>query len=207
VKGSSFLPALSSHAPKRAAVTRLAVVVAIALPLLAPALSASATTPLTVLASQTAAPVTAVATPAKAVVPAPAVVTHATTTPVTSRATVARTTLAVRAVAEARRHFGAPYQWGATGPRRFDCSGLTSYVFARLGVHLPRTAAAQYWAIRHVAPSHKRVGDLIFKYSSSGAIYHVGIYAGNGRMIAATHTGDVVRYSPVAGRYKVGRVR
>jgi cell wall-associated NlpC family hydrolase len=217
VKGS-FLPALPSRALSSRAsssralsprvLSRFAVVAAVALPLLAPALAASASTPLTVLAGQRAVVVTtavAGATTTATVVPTSAVAIHATARVVT-RAPVVRTTLGVRAITEARKHFGAPYRWGATGPRSFDCSGLTHYVFARLGVRLPRTAAAQYSAIHHIAPSHKRVGDLIFKYNSGG-IYHVGIYAGNGRMIAATHTGDVVRYSPVSGRYKVGRVR
>jgi cell wall-associated NlpC family hydrolase len=207
VKGSFYLPALASRVLSSRVLSRFAVVTAVALPLLAPALTASATTPLTVLAGQRAVvATTAVAGATTAtVVPTTAVAVHATAR-VVSRAPVVRTTLGVRAITEARKHFGAPYRWGATGPRSFDCSGLTHYVFARLGVRLPRTAAAQYSAIHHIAPSHKRVGDLIFKYNSSG-IYHVGIYAGNGRMIAATHTGDVVRYSPVAGRYKVGRVR
>lgn len=124
-----------------------------------------------------------------------------------SRSVVIRTKVAfgARVIAKARTHYGKPYKWGATGPSRFDCSGFTGYVFRQVGKNLPRTSRQQYAASRKVAPSAKRVGDLIFKYDGSGRIYHVGIYAGNGRMWAATSSGDIVRMQAVSGRYKVGR--
>jgi cell wall-associated NlpC family hydrolase len=124
-----------------------------------------------------------------------------------ARARIVRTTFAQRVLTEARKHYGAPYRWGATGPSRFDCSGFTGYVFRKVGKHLPRTSRSQYAHTIHVSHAHKRLGDLIFRYSSSGRIYHVGIYAGGGKMINATHTGDVVRTSSIGGRYRVGRVR
>ena len=112
----------------------------------------------------------------------------------------------VRVVREAARHHGAPYQYGAAGPYRFDCSGFTLYVFGRFGISLPHNAAAQWDDTRHVAPSRKQVGDLIF-FHRSGGIYHVGIYAGHGEMWAATHSGDVVRLESIyAAPYLVGRV-
>ena len=126
----------------------------------------------------------------------------------TSRAIVisAGSTLGERALAEVRRHKGAPYAWGATGPRTFDCSGLTVYVFRRLGHPLPRTAAEQAHATRRVADSAKRPGDLIFTFHGS-TIGHVGIYAGGSQMWAAVQTGDVVRLQSFSGRaYVVGRV-
>jgi cell wall-associated NlpC family hydrolase len=113
--------------------------------------------------------------------------------------------IGVRILAEAARHIGAPYVYGATGPRSFDCSGLTQYVLARLGISLPRTAAEQYGAVRHVANGDKRIGDLIFFRLGGGGIDHVGIYAGNNQMVVAPKTGDHVRYEAIWTSYSVGR--
>lgn len=119
----------------------------------------------------------------------------------------ATTNLGTRAVAEASRYRGAPYQWGAVGPTRFDCSGLTDYVFGRLGHRLPRTAASQYGALRHVSAAAKQAGDLVFFHDGGGYIYHVGIYAGRNQMWAATKPGDVVRLETIwTSSYYVGRV-
>jgi cell wall-associated NlpC family hydrolase len=113
--------------------------------------------------------------------------------------------LGQRILSEAARHLGAPYVYGATGPSAFDCSGLTQYVFGRLGVALPRTAAEQYAAMRHVANADKRVGDLIFFRLGGGGIDHVGIYAGNNQIVVAPKTGDRVRYQTIWTSYSVGR--
>jgi cell wall-associated NlpC family hydrolase len=96
-------------------------------------------------------------------------------------------------VAEAARHQGKPYQYGATGPDRFDCSGYTLYVYRRFGRYLPRTSSMQRGATRRIARSDRRPGDLVFFHSSSGSVYHVGIYAGNGEYWAAPRTGLTVR--------------
>lgn len=108
-------------------------------------------------------------------------------------------------VAEAARHAGAPYVYGATGPSTFDCSGFTGYVYRRLGVSLPRTSSQQAAAAPRVPNDQKDLGDLIFFYNSGG-VYHVGIYAGNNTMWAAPHTGDVVRQQTIySSSYFVGR--
>jgi cell wall-associated NlpC family hydrolase len=114
--------------------------------------------------------------------------------------------LGERAVREAARHLGAPYVYGATGPTAFDCSGFTGYVFARLGVRLPRTAAEQYDAVRHVSVADRQIGDLIFFRLGGGRIDHVGIYAGNDQIVVAPKTGDHVRYERIWTSYTVGRV-
>jgi cell wall-associated NlpC family hydrolase len=115
-------------------------------------------------------------------------------------------TLAERVLAEARRHKGAPYSYGAAGPYRFDCSGFTMYVFGRFGIHLPHSSSAQAGVARRIPDDQKRPGDLIFTYRG-GTIGHVGIYAGGTQMWAAVETGDVVRLEDLAGRaYQVGRV-
>jgi cell wall-associated NlpC family hydrolase len=120
--------------------------------------------------------------------------------------TVTVSALGQQAVTEAARHKGAPYQYGAVGPTRFDCSGFTRYVWGRLGKSLPHNSAQQYGVVRHVAKSDRRVGDLIFIYEGGG-IHHVGIYAGNGYMWHAPKTGDVVKKAPIwTQAYYVGRV-
>ncbi|WP_431040680.1 C40 family peptidase [Streptomyces sp. P1-3] len=100
--------------------------------------------------------------------------------------------VSVRALKVAASKKGAPYQWGAVGPRRFDCSGLTLYSFKRAGKQLPRTAAQQYNHTRHVKASARRRGDLVFFHAGSH-VYHVGIYAGHGRIWHSPKTGAVVR--------------
>ena len=104
-------------------------------------------------------------------------------------------------LASSRR--GSPYRWGATGPRAFDCSGLTSWTFRRVGKRLPRTAHAQYRASRKISRRSARPGDLVF-YGGRHK-YHVGIYAGNGRMWHAPRRGDVVKLSRVRRGASYGR--
>ncbi|HZG93368.1 MAG TPA: NlpC/P60 family protein [Mycobacteriales bacterium] len=94
---------------------------------------------------------------------------------------------------EAARHQGKPYQYGAIGPDRFDCSGYTMYVYRRVGKSLPRTSSMQRGATRRIARSERRPGDLIFFHNSSGSVYHVGIYAGSGEFWASPRTGLTVR--------------
>lgn len=110
------------------------------------------------------------------------------------------------AVAEAARHAGKPYVFGATGPNAFDCSGFVQYVYRRVGVSLPRTSAQQAAAARPVSQSSKRLGDLII-FRSSGRVTHVGIYAGNGTMWVARRSGTTVtRQRIYTTSYSVGRV-
>lgn len=109
-------------------------------------------------------------------------------------------------VQEASRHNGAPYQYGAAGPSRFDCSGFTMYVASRFGRHLSHSAAEQYDQVAHVPAGRQQPGDLIF-FHDGGSIYHVGFYAGNGKIWAATHTGDYVRLENIySSSYYVGRL-
>lgn len=127
----------------------------------------------------------------------------------------------VLAAALAQR--GVPYSWGGgtkdgpstgiccspsgksgAGISGFDCSGLTLYAFARAGVSLPRTAAEQAARGTRIpaarGTSALRPGDLVFYAYAPGldaTIYHVGIYAGNGRMVNAARPGTTVRLDPV----------
>ncbi|MEU5365139.1 C40 family peptidase [Streptomyces sp. NPDC005925] len=102
---------------------------------------------------------------------------------------------------------GAPYRWGATGPHRFDCSGLTLYAYRKAGKKLPRTAAQQYNRTRHISASSRKAGDLVF-FHSGRYIYHVGIYAGGNRIWHAPKSGAVVRLERIWSRGAwYGRVR
>ena len=112
-----------------------------------------------------------------------------------------------RAVAVALAQLGSPYQWGAQGPDRFDCSGLTSFAYAAAGVAIPRTSAAQFAAYvgaRPVDPVHLVPGDLVFFGSP---IHHVGMYVGRGLMVEAPHTGAVVRTASIWRPDYAGAVR
>ncbi|MEK6441170.1 NlpC/P60 family protein [Pseudonocardia sp. T1-2H] len=101
----------------------------------------------------------------------------------------------VEALRAAATRLGKPYVWGASGPNSFDCSGLTSWAFNRVGVTLPRSSSAQSTVGRSVSWSDMQPGDLVFYYSP---VSHVGIYAGGGKMINAPQSGDVVKYQTVS---------
>ncbi|GAA1887204.1 C40 family peptidase [Streptomyces durmitorensis] len=102
---------------------------------------------------------------------------------------------------------GSPYGYGAAGPNRFDCSGLTLYSFKRTGKKLPRTAAQQYNKTRHVSASKRSRGDLVF-FHSGRSVYHVGIYAGKGKIWHAPKRGTVVRLEKIWTKsVSYGRVR
>lgn len=98
-------------------------------------------------------------------------------------------------LAEAKKHLGKQYVWGATGPNTFDCSGFTQYVYKKCGVSLTRTTYTQVKGIgTYVAPGNEKPGDLVF-FGSLKSPHHVGIYVGNGIFIHAPQTGDVVKYT------------
>ncbi|MEU4691207.1 NlpC/P60 family protein [Actinoplanes sp. NPDC023714] len=100
-------------------------------------------------------------------------------------------------LAEAKKHKGSLYKYGAAGPKRFDCSGFTKYVYKKAaGKKLPHKANSQQKYGTKVAKSKKKVGDLIvFRNGSYG--YHAGIYAGNGYIYDSPHTGARV------GKHKI----
>ena len=100
---------------------------------------------------------------------------------------------------------GVPYRFAAASPgQAFDCSGLTMWAWAQAGVSLPHFAASQYGMLPHVPLDQLQPGDLVFFYSD---LHHVGLYIGNGMMVQAPRTGDVVKVSPLAGRNLVGAAR
>jgi peptidoglycan DL-endopeptidase CwlO len=99
-----------------------------------------------------------------------------------------RASRGAKVVATAKAQLGKWYRYGASGPRNFDCSGLTMYAFRSVGLHLPHNANSQKSYGHAVSRSAARPGDLIiFLHGSHG--YHVAIYAANGYMIDAPHSG------------------
>ena len=96
------------------------------------------------------------------------------------------------AVSYARAALGSPYVYGATGPRAFDCSGLTQAAWRAAGVAIPRTSQAQWAGLRHVPASQVRPGDIVV-YSGAG---HVALYVGGGRIIEAPRPGKSVQTAP-----------
>src|SRR3954470_4170910 len=94
----------------------------------------------------------------------------------------------------ALRYLGVPYVWGGASPSGFDCSGLTMYAYAQVGVYLPHNAAMQYGMGHPVAQSQLEPGDLVF----FNGLSHVGMYIGGGRFVPAPPTGDVVKISSLS---------
>src|SRR6478672_1163481 len=111
-------------------------------------------------------------------------------------------------IRRAGSQMGVPYSWGGgtlTGPGPgvdydegkigFDCSGLTRYAFAGVGVQIPKYSGDQFNTGRPIAPSQAKRGDLIF-YGPGGS-QHVAIYLGGGRMLEASGSAGKVTVSPV----------
>jgi cell wall-associated NlpC family hydrolase len=114
---------------------------------------------------------------------------------------------AARVLAVAASLKGSPYQFGAAGPYRFDCSGYTMYVYRKAaGKNLPHNANLQQYSGKHVAQGSKRAGDLIV-FRSGGYGTHAAIYAGGGYMWAAPHTGARVQKQKIySSSYVVRRI-
>ena len=99
---------------------------------------------------------------------------------------------------EAEKHLGKPYVYGSNGPDTFDCSSFVCWAFTHSGVlDMPRTSAQEVYNryCEYIEPEEARAGDLVFfqgTYNSHSLITHIGIYAGNGRMI---HAGSPVEYT------------
>jgi cell wall-associated NlpC family hydrolase len=102
-------------------------------------------------------------------------------------------TQAGKAVQFAYAQLGKPYQWGATGPGSYDCSGLVQAAWAAAGVNIPRDTYQQWAALPHIATSAIEPGDLLY-YDGVG---HVAMYVGDGYIIDAPQTGMDVQKLPM----------
>jgi cell wall-associated NlpC family hydrolase len=114
------------------------------------------------------------------------------------------------AIAAALSKLGSPYVWGDEGPSSFDCSGLLQWSYLEAGLLLPRVSSDQYFASTPVPTDQMQPGDLIvYAYDTSdpATIHHITMYIGNGQMVHAPRTGEVVQVVPVyyEGLYGVAR--
>ncbi len=113
------------------------------------------------------------------------------------------------AVVEKRSHLlrdvrlvlGRPYRWGAAGPGAFDCSGLVVWLYARVGMRLPRQALAQGRGGMHVR-DHLLTGDvLLFRSAASPSGWHTGLYVGKGVYVHAPGRGKSVCLSSLRNSF------
>ncbi|GAA3094739.1 C40 family peptidase [Streptosporangium carneum] len=105
---------------------------------------------------------------------------------------------------------GRPYVWGAEGPDTFDCSGLVQWAYGQAGVKVPRVTHQQFVSGPQISLAQAQPGDLLFwrhDPTNPGYVSHVAIYWGNGMMLHAPRTGDVVKLVPVSTRNFAGAVR
>jgi cell wall-associated NlpC family hydrolase len=110
-------------------------------------------------------------------------------------------TVALRAALTQR---GKPYIWGAAGPDSYDCSGLVEWAFAQEGISLPHYTGSLWNSGMHVSKANLEPGDLVFFFAD---ISHVGLYLGNGLMVDAPSSGQVVQVQQVFWNDYVGAVR
>jgi cell wall-associated NlpC family hydrolase len=110
----------------------------------------------------------------------------------------APTAAAQKAVNAALSKLGSAYVWGATGPGTFDCSGLMQWAYKQAGITLPRTSAAQATFGTPVSRDQLQPGDLVAYYSP---VSHIGMYLGDGKMVHAPTSGDVVKISSLQSQY------
>ena len=118
-------------------------------------------------------------------------------------AVAASSSLGQQVVDYAKQYLGTPYVYGGNGPNSFDCSGYTSYVYRHFGYTLNRTASGQLSNGTSVSKSELQPGDLVFfRYNTSKAASHVGIYIGGGQFIhASTNTYTVKIDTLTSGHY------
>jgi cell wall-associated NlpC family hydrolase len=130
-----------------------------------------------------------------ALAPSPALAHPVATASASASAVTAPTAAAQVAVDTALAQLGDPYVWAGDGPDVFDCSGLTQYAYGAAGVYLPHSSNMQSTMGTPVAYADLQPGDLVFFYSP---VSHVGMYIGNGQMVHAGSSGDVVKVVDLA---------
>ncbi len=104
-------------------------------------------------------------------------------------------------LAQARSYAGVAYRSGGASPSGFDCSGFVQYLYAQLGVSLPRTAEQQYGIGRTVRTRGLAAGDLVFFRTEGRRISHVGVATGDGAFIHAPNARSRVRVDRLDTEY------
>jgi len=101
----------------------------------------------------------------------------------------------------ALKYQGTKYVYGGTSPSGFDCSGFTKYIYASVGISLPRTSYAQFNSGTAVSKDNLQPGDLVFFSTYAAGASHVGIYIGNGKFVHASNPGSGVKISGVSDSF------
>jgi peptidoglycan DL-endopeptidase CwlO len=114
-------------------------------------------------------------------------------------------TIGEQALRVALQTLGDEYVWGAAGPTTFDCSGLVMWAYEHVGIQLEHFTGDQWNEGQHIPLSELQPGNLLFMYG----LDHVGMYVGNGLMVDAPSTGQVVQiqsipWSAVDGAVAIG---
>ncbi|MGY3202574.1 NlpC/P60 family protein [Streptomyces sp. TE5632] len=109
-----------------------------------------------------------------------------------------------KAVAYATAQIGKPYEWGAEGPKTYDCSGLTSQAWRAGGQGIPRTSQEQWKQLTRVAVAEMRPGDLVIYFDDAS---HVGIYVGDGAIVHAPRPGRAITIAGAGSMPILGVVR
>ncbi|MFI9820953.1 NlpC/P60 family protein [Streptomyces sp. NPDC052013] len=109
-----------------------------------------------------------------------------------------------RAVRYAVEQVGKPYEWGAEGPRTYDCSGLTSQAWDAAGTPIPRTSQEQWARLKRIPLKQLRPGDLVLYFPEAT---HVALYLGDGMVVQAPRPGARIKVSPIAANPVLGAVR
>ncbi|MFF4352761.1 C40 family peptidase [Streptomyces sp. NPDC001530] len=109
-----------------------------------------------------------------------------------------------KALRYAVRQIGKPYEWGAEGPKSYDCSGLTSQAWDHAGQPIPRTSQEQWARLPRIPLSELRPGDLVIYFPEAT---HVALYLGDGMVVQAPRPGTKIKVSPVAANPLLGAVR
>lgn len=102
----------------------------------------------------------------------------------------------------AKAQLGKPYRYGGLSPKTgFDCSGLISYSYKKVGLSIPRTTKQLYRAAKPVKRNHLKAGDLVFFRINRKKISHVGMYLGNNKFIHAPSGGKKVNIANLNDKY------
>ncbi|MEV4041910.1 NlpC/P60 family protein [Streptomyces sp. NPDC049744] len=109
-----------------------------------------------------------------------------------------------KAVEYATAQIGKPYQWGAEGPKSYDCSGLTSQAWVSAGQTIPRTSQQQWKQLKRVDVEDMRPGDLIIYFDDAS---HVGMYVGDGSVVHAPRPGRSITIAGAGSMPILGVVR
>jgi murein DD-endopeptidase len=105
-----------------------------------------------------------------------------------------------QAATTATRMVGAPYRYGGTTPKGFDCSGLVYYSYRQAGQVVPRTSAAQFSKASRISLKDAQPGDLLF-FASRRSVDHVAIYLGDNKFVHAPSSGKKVSVERMSTPY------